>query len=177
MDADTFTSDASPWPDLVLIDGGLGQLNAARTTLTELGVTDVPLVGIAKGEDRNAGEETFFMPDRPPLKLRPRDPLLYFVQRLRDEAHRFAVGSHRQRRKKDIREAGSAGDRRYRADAQTRLAAAFRHVKSDRARDCRRSVTSTGHQRRDRAKDLRFFPRLAGVALSQKIERLSHIDP
>jgi excinuclease ABC subunit C len=107
VDADTFTSDgASPWPDLVLIDGGLGQLNAARATLTELGITDVPLVSIAKGVDRDAGEETFFMPERPPLKLRPRDPLLYFVQRLRDEAHRFAVGSHRQRRKRDIREAG-----------------------------------------------------------------------
>jgi excinuclease ABC subunit C len=107
VDADSFTADdASPWPDLVLIDGGLGQLNAARETLKEIGVTGVPLVGIAKGEERNAGEETFFMPDRPPLKLRPRDPLLYFVQRLRDEAHRFAVGSHRERRKKDIREAG-----------------------------------------------------------------------
>jgi len=107
LDADSFSShDASPWPDLVLIDGGLGQLNAACATLAELGVTDVPLIGIAKGVDRDAGEETFFMPDRPPLKLRPRDPLLYFVQRLRDEAHRFAVGSHRQRRKRDIREAG-----------------------------------------------------------------------
>ncbi|MEA2984877.1 MAG: excinuclease subunit, partial [Alphaproteobacteria bacterium] len=107
LDADSFSShDASPWPDLVLIDGGLGQLNAACATLAELGVTDVPLIGIAKGVDRDAGEETFFMPGRPPLKLRPRDPLLYFVQRLRDEAHRFAVGSHRQRRKRDIREAG-----------------------------------------------------------------------
>ncbi len=107
--ADTETSaaaNASPWPDLLLIDGGLGQLNAARTTLTELGIHDVPMVGIAKGVERNAGEETFFIPDRPPIKLQPRDPLLYFVQRLRDEAHRFAVGSHRQRRKKDIREAG-----------------------------------------------------------------------
>jgi excinuclease ABC subunit C len=100
------TDNASPWPDLVLIDGGLGQLNAARATLAELGVSDVPLVGIAKGVERDAGDETFFLPDRPPLKLRPRDPLLYFVQRLRDEAHRFAVGSHRQRRKRDIREAG-----------------------------------------------------------------------
>jgi excinuclease ABC subunit C len=108
VDAETLMPDgaASPWPDLVLIDGGLGQLNAARATLNELGVTDVPLVGIAKGVERDAGEETFFFPDRPPLKLRPRDPLLYFVQRLRDEAHRFAVGSHRQRRKRDIREAG-----------------------------------------------------------------------
>jgi excinuclease ABC subunit C len=107
VDSETFTADnASPWPDLLLIDGGLGQLNAARQTLTELGIHDVPMVGIAKGVERNAGEETFFIPDRPPIKLQPRDPLLYFVQRLRDEAHRFAVGSHRQRRKKDIREAG-----------------------------------------------------------------------
>jgi excinuclease ABC subunit C len=96
----------SPWPDLVLIDGGQGQLTAARETLAELGIIDVPLAAIAKGVDRDAGQETFFLPGRPPLKLRPRDPLLYYVQRLRDEAHRFAVGSHRQRRKRDIREAG-----------------------------------------------------------------------
>ena len=96
----------SPWPDLVLIDGGQGQLNAARETLAELGVTDVPIASIAKGPDRDAGNETFFIPGRPALKLPPRDPLLYFIQRLRDEAHRFAIGSHRQRRKKDIREAG-----------------------------------------------------------------------
>ena len=96
----------SPWPDLVLIDGGQGQLNAARETLGVLGIADVPLVAIAKGPDRDAGNETFFLPDRPAMKLPPRDPLLYFVQRLRDEAHRFAIGSHRQRRKKDIREAG-----------------------------------------------------------------------
>jgi excinuclease ABC subunit C len=98
--------NASPWPDLVLIDGGQGQLNAARETLAELGIVDLPLAAIAKGVDRDAGQETFFLPGRPPLKLRPRDPLLYFVQRLRDEAHRFAIGSHRQRRKRDIREAG-----------------------------------------------------------------------
>jgi excinuclease ABC subunit C len=96
----------SPWPDLVLIDGGQGQLSAARETLETLGVTGVPLIGIAKGPDRDAGRETFFVPGREPLKLKPRDPVLYFVQRLRDEAHRFAIGSHRQKRKKDIREAG-----------------------------------------------------------------------
>lgn len=95
-----------PWPDLVLIDGGQGQLRSAQETLAELGVTDVPLVAIAKGPDRDAGRETFFMPGRTPFKLPPRDPLLYFVERLRDEAHRFAIGSHRNRRKKDIREAG-----------------------------------------------------------------------
>jgi excinuclease ABC subunit C len=96
----------SPWPDLVLIDGGQGQLTAARETLAELGVTDVPLIGIAKGPERDAGRETFFMAGREPFRLRPRDPVLYFVERLRDEAHRFAVGSHRARRKRDIRETG-----------------------------------------------------------------------
>ena len=98
--------DESPWPDLVLIDGGQGQLKAAVDTLTEMGITDVPLVSIAKGMDREAGRETFFMPGKAPFKLPPRDPLLYYIERLRDEAHRFAIGSHRARRKKDIREAG-----------------------------------------------------------------------
>ena len=98
--------DEQPWPDLVLIDGGQGQLNAATETLAAMGVTDVPMVAIAKGPDRDAGRETFFMAGRNPFKLPPRDPLLYFIERLRDEAHRFAIGSHRTRRKKDIREAG-----------------------------------------------------------------------
>jgi excinuclease ABC subunit C len=98
--------DEQPWPDLVLIDGGQGQLSAATETLAALGVTDLPLIAIAKGPDRDAGRETFFMPGRAPFKLPPRDPLLYFIERLRDEAHRFAIGSHRTRRKKDIREAG-----------------------------------------------------------------------
>ncbi len=89
-----------PWPDLVFIDGGAGQLSAARGILEELGLQDeVPLVGIAKGPDRDAGREKFFIPGREPFMLQPRDPVLYFVQRLRDEAHRFAIGSHRARRK------------------------------------------------------------------------------
>src|SRR4051794_1653259 len=90
------------WPDLVLIDGGRGQLEAARAALAEVGVADVPLVGIAKGRDREAGRETFFLPDKPPIKLPPRDPALYFVQRLRDEAHRFAIGAHRAKRKREM---------------------------------------------------------------------------
>jgi len=94
------------WPDLVVIDGGEGQLRAARETLVEFGIADVPIVGIAKGPDRDAGRETFHMAGREPFRLPSRDPVLYFVQRLRDEAHRFAVGSHRQRRSRDIREAG-----------------------------------------------------------------------
>src|SRR5579871_4487261 len=97
--------DESPWPDLVLIDGGQGQLTAARETLDALGAA-VPLVAIAKGPDRDAGRETFFVPGRDSFKLPPRDPVLYFVERLRDEAHRFAVGSHRARRKRDLREGG-----------------------------------------------------------------------
>jgi excinuclease ABC subunit C len=99
-------SGESPWPDLVLIDGGLGQLNAARDTLDELGLRDLAVIAIAKGPERDAGRESFFMAGREPFRLKPRDPVLYFVERLRDEAHRFAVGSHRQRRKRGIREAG-----------------------------------------------------------------------
>ncbi len=96
------TSAIPAWPDLVFIDGGLGQLNAARETLSALGIEDVPLVGIAKGPDRDAGREKFFVPGKPSFMLPERDPVLYFVQRLRDEAHRFAIGTHRARRKKDI---------------------------------------------------------------------------
>ena len=106
LDAVGDDDEDQPWPDLVLIDGGQGQLKTAQEMLGALGVTDVPLVAIAKGPDRDAGRETFFMPGRDPFKLPPRDPLLYFIERLRDEAHRFAVGSHRARRKKNIREAG-----------------------------------------------------------------------
>ncbi len=93
---------ATPWPDLVLIDGGKGQLAAAEAVLNELGITDLPLVGVAKGPDRDAGRETFHVPGRDSFMLQPRDPVLYFVQRLRDEAHRFAIGSHRTRRRIDM---------------------------------------------------------------------------
>jgi len=94
------------WPDLVIIDGGRGQLNAAREIFDSLGLAQVSLMAVAKGPDRDAGRETLFMPDRDAIKLEPRDPVLYFIQRLRDEAHRFVIGSHRKRRTKDIREAG-----------------------------------------------------------------------
>ncbi|HEX6980455.1 MAG TPA: excinuclease ABC subunit UvrC [Alphaproteobacteria bacterium] len=86
------------WPDLVLIDGGQGQLNAAQQAMADLGISDIPVVAIAKGPDRDAGRERFFMAGRPPFQLEPRDPVLYFLQRLRDEAHRFAIGGHRARR-------------------------------------------------------------------------------
>jgi excinuclease ABC subunit C len=90
------------WPDLVLIDGGQGQLTSALQVLDELGIDDMPIVGIAKGPDRDAGRERFFIPGRPPFWLEPRDPVLYFLQRLRDEAHRFAIGAHRAKRAKAI---------------------------------------------------------------------------
>jgi excinuclease ABC subunit C len=90
------------WPDLVVIDGGQGQLGVAEQVFAELGIEDVELMAIAKGPDRNAGRERFFRPGKPPRELEPRDPVLYFLQRLRDEAHRFAIGTHRARRSKVI---------------------------------------------------------------------------
>jgi excinuclease ABC subunit C len=88
------------WPDLVLIDGGLGQLGAVRETVKELGFgeEELNLVAIAKGPDRNAGREQFFRPNRAPFMLPPNDPALYYLQRLRDEAHRWAIGTHRAKR-------------------------------------------------------------------------------
>jgi excinuclease ABC subunit C len=94
--------DDEHWPDLLLIDGGQGQLEAVRQVMTELGLEDIALVGIAKGPDRDAGRERFFMTGKPPFSLEPRDPVLYFLQRLRDEAHRFAIGTHRTRRAADL---------------------------------------------------------------------------
>ena len=88
------------WPDLVLIDGGAGQLGEARRVFDDLGIADLAVAAIAKGPERNAGRERVFLPGRPPVALAARDPLLYFLQRLRDEAHRFAIGTHRARRAK-----------------------------------------------------------------------------
>jgi excinuclease ABC subunit C len=108
-------------PDLVLIDGGLGQLSVAREVFAELGITGIALVGVAKGPDRDAGREHFHIPGRAKsLMLEPRDPVLYFVQRLRDEAHRFAIGTHRAKRAKalgvnPLDEIGGIGPTRKRA--------------------------------------------------------------
>lgn len=90
------------WPDLILVDGGRGQLNAALEVMDELNLDDVTVVGIAKGPDRNAGRERFFMKNREEFGMPPQDPVLYYLQRLRDEAHRFAIGTHRARRAKAI---------------------------------------------------------------------------
>jgi len=94
--------ESGTWPDLVLIDGGLGQLNAARDILTEMGIHDVPLVAVAKGPDRDAGREWFHRTGQDPIQLPPRDPVLYYLQRLRDEAHRFAITTHRAGRSKSL---------------------------------------------------------------------------
>ncbi len=86
------------WPDLVLVDGGRGQLTAARAVIDDLGLTGIAVAGVAKGAERNAGRERIFLPGRPPIRPAERDPVLWFIQRLRDEAHRFAIGTHRNRR-------------------------------------------------------------------------------
>ncbi|NLS03076.1 excinuclease ABC subunit UvrC [Rhizobium sp. P32RR-XVIII] len=109
------------WPDVILIDGGQGQMTAVRAILDELGITDsVTAIGVAKGVDREAGRERFFPPGGESFTLPPRDPVLYFIQRMRDEAHRFAIGSHRARRKKEmiknpLDEIGGIGPSRKRA--------------------------------------------------------------
>lgn len=90
------------WPDLVIIDGGAGQLSSVIDAMNELGVRDVPIIAIAKGEDRNAGRETFFVPGQPSFQLPERDPVLFYLQRLRDESHRFVIGAHRTKRAKSI---------------------------------------------------------------------------
>lgn len=94
--------DTSNWPDVLLIDGGAGQYSAVRGVLDDLGVTGVKLVGIAKGPDRDAGREWFYTDNKEPFQLDPRDPVLYYLQRLRDEAHRFAITTHRAGRSKTL---------------------------------------------------------------------------
>ena len=93
---------ADTWPDLLLIDGGAGQVSAVAAILADLGVDDIPVVGVAKGIDRDHGKEEFHRPGKPTMALRMNDPVLYFVQRLRDEAHRFAIGAHRAKRAKAV---------------------------------------------------------------------------
>lgn len=121
-DPDAAAQSGMPaWPDLVLIDGGKGQMSAVRKILEELGIAGkITAIGVAKGMDREAGRERFFVEGKPDFTLPPRDPVLYFIQRLRDEAHRFAIGTHRARRKKEmiknpLDEIGGIGPSRKRA--------------------------------------------------------------
>src|SRR6185437_13499158 len=110
----------SKWPDLVLIDGGQAQLDAAHTALAEVGLDDVVIVGVAKSIEREAGREHFHRRGQAPFRLDAKSPVLYYLQRLRDEAHRFAIGSHRKRRAKAIgasplEEIAGVGTRRKKA--------------------------------------------------------------
>ncbi|MBO6673670.1 MAG: excinuclease ABC subunit UvrC [Rhizobiales bacterium] len=121
-DAEPTDSDAFPaWPDLVIIDGGKGQMSASKAVLDDLGITDrVQMIGVSKGPDRDAGRETLHPMEGEPFMLQPRDPVLYFIQRLRDEAHRFAIGTHRAKRSAQMREnpldeVGGIGPTRKRA--------------------------------------------------------------
>jgi len=102
MQKEEEAGSAPPRPDLVLVDGGLGQLDAALEVFADLGLDDVVVAGVAKGPDRDAGLERFFIPGKPPFMLEPKSPVLYYLQRLRDEAHRFAIGAHRARRAADM---------------------------------------------------------------------------
>jgi len=96
--------EGAPVPGLVLIDGGKGQLSSVMEVMEELGVDDVPVASVAKGPDRDAGREVFYMTGKPPIKLPMNDPVLYYLQRIRDEAHRFAISGHRAKRSKQIKE-------------------------------------------------------------------------
>jgi len=94
--------ESEAWPDLLLIDGGAGQVSAVREIMDDLGIEDVPFIGVAKGIDRDQGKEEFHRPGRTAFALNRNDPVLYFIQRMRDEAHRFAIGAHRQKRAKAV---------------------------------------------------------------------------
>ena len=99
---ETEAGERDNWPDLLLIDGGAGQTAAVAEVMSEFGLSDIPMVGVAKGVDRDHGKEEFYRPGKPPFALPRNDPVLYFIQRLRDEAHRFAIGTHRAKRAKAL---------------------------------------------------------------------------
>ena len=114
------------WPDLLLIDGGAGQVSAVRAIMSEMGVGDIPMVGVAKGLDRDAGKEEFHRTGKSVMALRHNDPVLYFIQRLRDEAHRFAIGTHRAKRSKAIGSTPLDDVPGVGCNAKTRIAYPFR---------------------------------------------------
>jgi excinuclease ABC subunit C len=102
LEKDDPDRSSGEWPDLLLIDGGKGQLSTVCEILENAGVHDIPVVGVAKGPDRNAGRETFHLPNGREITFAPNAPLLFYLQRLRDEAHRFAIGTHRAKRAKSL---------------------------------------------------------------------------
>ncbi len=159
-------------PDLVLIDGGAGHISVAQDVLAELGLSDIPLVGVAKGPNRDAGREHFHRPNQSSAFMLPgRDPVLYFVQRLRDEAHRFAIGSHRAKRSKSISanpldDIGGIGPTRKRA-----LMKHSRVRQSSVARRCQRSQHCARHLSRTwRAKFMTFSMSRVGSSTRSRAE-------
>ncbi len=148
------TRESGTWPDLVLLDGGEAQLAVAEQVLADLGIADIPLVAIAKGPDRDAGRERFFQPGKPPKGLDPKSPVLYYLQRLRDEAHRFAIGTHRARRAKAISALAAGRDLRHRRAAQEGAPASFRLGARRVPRGSRRPRAGRRHQQNRGKKDL-----------------------
>ena len=146
------------WPDLLLIDGGKGQLSAVCEILENAGVHDVPVVGVSKGPDRNAGREIFHLPGGRELTLPPNSALLFYLQRLRDEAHRFAIGTHRAKRAKSLTTSTLDEVPGHRPEPQARAADALRHRAGGQGRGARRSRAGAGHQQGDGAPALRLFP-------------------
>lgn len=154
------SEDQTSWPDLVLLDGGQGQLSVGRAVFEELKVKNVTLVAIAKGPERNAGKERFFMAEKPPFQLPANDPILYYLQRLRDEAHRFAITTHRAKRNKEMHTTplgDIAGVGTYRQKALLRY---FGSAKA---------VTQAG------IRDLEIVPGIS-KAMAQKIYNYFHHD-
>jgi excinuclease ABC subunit C len=154
--------ETEAWPDLLLIDGGAGQVSAVKEIMDDLGVEDVPFIGVAKGIDRDQGKEEFHRPGSRPFALGRNDPVLYFVQRMRDEAHRFAIGAHRQKRAKAVSATPLDDIPGVGRDAQTRAPDPFRQRQGGEPRQPRRPQGGGGRQRRAGAEDLRLLPR-AGV--------------
>ena len=146
----------------MLIDGGPGQLGAAYAVLDELGLSEIKVAAVAKGPDRNAGRERIYLRGKEPLLLEPRDPVLYCLQTLRDEAHRFAIGAHRAKRKKAITASPLDEVPGIGPSAQAGLAPAFRLGQGGEPRRRRRSRGGRRHQRADGARRSTIISMSAG---------------
>ena len=162
-------------PDLVLIDGGLGQLSVAREVLARFGLHDIALIGVAKGPDRDAGREHFHVPGQErPIMLEAKDPVLYFVQRLRDEAHRFAIGTHRAKRAKALGVNPLDEIEGIGPDAAAGAAHALRIGESRIARGHRGFEGSRWHFGRHGEENLRFLPRAFAVEPRMRAKDAGH---
>ena len=147
------------WPDLLLIDGGKGQLSAVCEVMEDAGVHDVPVVGVAKGPHHGReGREVFHFPGGREMTLPPNSALLFYLQRLRDEAHRFAIGAHRAKRAQEPDDVDARRRPGHRPEPQARAADALRHGAGGEGRGARGSRAGARHQQDDGAPALRLFP-------------------